>query len=234
MNFYVLENPDGRGCSFWEDDEIDNPDYDHPVVCKLDPLHSRRQMNYGTKRYFYEDEDARINRSYDLYEGSPFYLLARRPVIDAMRAVGLTGWVAQNVAVRYLNGDRSDDFFEIWPTGFGGIAPAAIGNIGLWHCPSCQKTKYRGNLEFSKIEPYLHHDGSDFFVTWPLTSRVLCTPRARATLKKFKSKLKFLDIAESATSMEYGDGSLHPEFSASGRSEIQRYLKLVPPFKPCN
>jgi hypothetical protein len=181
--------------SFWEDANIDTGEGKNSksgtgwLYCPFDRGHDRINFKEVT-RYFYEDKSSPIVRGANFYDGTPRLLFHKR-VFDELSKQNITGWTFNQVHVRYLDGTITEDFGELWVTGFGGVAPGSIGHVPLFKCRGCGLRRCAPGFRFGEMDKNLDWDGSDIFLTWPLHTKIFCSERVQKIFSAMGNNVYF-------------------------------------------
>lgn len=133
-------------------------------------------------------------------------LLVQDRVLRQFREEGFTGFEARPVEVGTKVRAKEPDpcatnpglkardagrleiptFWEIVRTGWGGLAPPESGIHLTERCPGCNRQKYSGWTDVSRLVDDTQWDGSDFFIVWPLPVHCFVSDRVAQFIKKQK------------------------------------------------
>jgi hypothetical protein len=242
MSFHVLKKSkraSGKsGGGLWRDpnfvtgDGIKFAESGGWITCPIEPKHNRPAIRYFGPRHYYESPSERVEKGLQIYYAYPDVLIHRK-LRDAMQEAGLTGWLFNQAYVRFRSGEISEEFGELWVSGFGGIAPLEVGNELLWVCRGCGLRKYGNTFRFSELESNLEWDRSDFFIVWPLPYYYFCSKRVEDTIKEHCKYFEFLEIEKISIRGPYGDKPVPPYYSSRAREAIERYWAAAPVWPDC-
>lgn len=116
--------------------------------------------------------------------------LVQNRVVDLFRRLGFTGYERRPVRARFNQLSRAapPELWELWATGWGGMAPPKSGVKVVDHCKVCKSTVYSSCSTLAQAFDKTQWDGSDFFFVWPLPKYIWVTERVAQYIRRHKLK----------------------------------------------
>lgn len=123
-------------------------------------------------------------------------ILLRVPVVEWLRAAGLSGWAAVPARIRLREGGLREDMMELRVTRPAGIGRPFPGMVPLAGCRGCGLRPLAPGLRPDLAAQGLDGRNGDFQALWPMPYVIFVSDRARAVLQDFEIEtLDFVPLA---------------------------------------
>lgn len=179
--FYCLEDEPNSHPAEWDSAKIKSDKYEN---CPANPKHPK----IGRLRI--NDLHIRLHSSKvpDIFSTWYSEFIITDKVAQIFRDNNLTGYELSPVAVTGIKYGKKDitqlpKLWELKVTGWGGFAPKESGIELIYRCPECGWTNYSRLRNAAKLIDESQHDGSDFFIVWPLPGYIFITEKAKSVLE---------------------------------------------------
>lgn len=138
--------------------------------------------------------------------------LIQNRVVELFRRLGFTGYELRPVRARFNQPSKGapPELWELWVTGWGGMAPPESGVKVVDHCKVCKSTIYSSCPTLAQAFDETQWDGSDFFFVWPLPGFVWVTDRVARAIRESRLKGVVLERPEDVRLSKMGPRTLSP------------------------